>query len=420
MENALRIGLNICYAVCIIGGILYIPRLFFNFYGLVKQKPLKQAKEKGNFAILIPARNESRVIEDLLIALKNQNYPADKIHAFIMVTDEKDKTIEIAQKYSFVEDVLVVPKNLNSKGKTMDICIKKLLKENKKFDAYFIFDADNVPEENYLSKMNDVYQAGYEIGMGRRVNKQQKGNWVSINSFLTFSYINSMNNKFRTRLKGAITISGSGLFVSGRLIEKWGGFPFQTLTEDYELSRYALVNNIKSYYNETATFKDEQPISFKQSNRQRLRWIKGHNIVDKKYNKFLFREVFSFKTPFWFIKFDYLFNLVPIILILVGLIIFFLYAFGFVIAGLIAGNIVWKVALQYAIKTFIVLYGILAIYALVGLICDRDIIKCGFFRWLGAFLMSPLYLMSWGFLYLAALVSKNAKWAETKHGNDKK
>lgn len=397
-----------------------MPRLIFNFYGFVKQKQFAKSNKKGNFAVLIPARNESKVIEDLLIALDKQNYDKEKINVYIMVTDENDKTIKIAQKYDIVKETLVVPKNLNSKGKTLDICIKKLLNEGKTFDAYFIFDADNVPEKNFLSKMNDVFWAGFDVGMGRRVIKNKKNNWVSINSFLTFSFINTMNNKFRTKLGAGITLSGSGFFIAGKLVEKWQGFPFQSITEDYEFSRFILVNDIKAFYNENAKVLDEQPISLRQSNVQRLRWIKGHNIVDKTYNKLIAKQVFSFKTQNWFIKFDYLFNLVPVILIMIGLIAFFVGCVGFAVAGLILKDLIWQTAALYAIKTFAVLYGILALYNLVGLLEDRDIIKIKHSTWLLAFLLGPFYLMSWAFLYIKAIFVKNIKWKEIKHGNDKK
>lgn len=420
MLNALRIGLWVCYAISLLGILLYIPRLFFNFYGFKKQKELKRQETKGNFAILIPARNESRVIRYLLEALQTQNYDKNKISAYIMVTDQKDETIEIAKNFSIVKDVLVVPKNLNNKGKTLDICLKKLQSEGKFFDAYFIFDADNVPEKDFLLKMNDVYQLGYDIGVGRRVNKNPKSGWVANNSILTFSFINSLNNKFRNKIGSSVTVSGSGLYISGSLIRKWGGFPFQSLTEDYELSRYCLVNNIKSFYYERAQVKDEQPEKLSQSNTQRLRWIKGHNDVDNKYNPILFKQVFSFKEEHWFLKFDYLFNLVPAILILVGLVAFFAYSFVFFVVGIIISDIVWKTALLYAVKTFAVLYGVLAFYNLLALISDNDIIRPGFFRWILTFVMGPIFLISWGFIYIKALFVKNLKWKEIKHGNTPK
>ena len=397
-----------------------MPRLVFNFYSLVRQKKLPKSDKKGNFAILIPARNESKVIEDLLKALDEQNYDKEKMSAYIMVTDEKDETIEIAKKYSFVKETLVVPKNLNSKGKTLDICAKKLLNEGKKFDAYFIFDADNIPEKSFISKMNDVFWAGYEVGMGRRVLKNKKNNWVSVNSLLTFTFVNSLNNKFRTKLNGPITISGSGFFVSGSLIEKWGGFPFNSLAEDYELSRYMIVNDIKGYYREDAKVLDEQPVTIRQTNSQRLRWVKGHNNVDKMYNGKIAKQVFSFKTKNWFVKFDYLFNLIPPVTIMVGLALFFVICLVFTLVGAILANSVWQIAALYAVKTFGVLYAILAFYSLIGLLADREVIKVSPLTWIASFIMAPFYLMSWTGVYFKSFLVKDLKWKATKHGNDKK
>ena len=48
-------------------------------------------------------------------------------------------------------------------------------------------------------------------------------------------------------------------------MEDWQGFPFNTLTEDYELTLYSTLNNLTTTYNEKAIFYDEQPDSFKVS-----------------------------------------------------------------------------------------------------------------------------------------------------------
>ena len=65
----------------------------------------------------------------------------------------------------------------------------------------------------------------------------------------------------------------------------WKGYPFHTLTEDYELSSYATLNNLTTYYNTKSIFYDEQPLRFKDTINQRIRWIRGYFDVRKIYNK---------------------------------------------------------------------------------------------------------------------------------------
>ena len=66
----------ICYAY----QFFYIPAAW-----LKKQTPLP----KGNpsrYAVLIAARNEAAVIGDLIDSLKRQNYPADLIDIYVVLT----------------------------------------------------------------------------------------------------------------------------------------------------------------------------------------------------------------------------------------------------------------------------------------------------------------------------------------------
>ena len=60
---------------------------------------------------------------------------------------------------------IVYRKNLNKKRKgfTLDDAIKEILKSNKKYDAYFIFDADNILDKNYIKEMTKSFDEGYDI-----------------------------------------------------------------------------------------------------------------------------------------------------------------------------------------------------------------------------------------------------------------
>ena len=103
----------------------------------------KKRKSNHNFCILIPARYESKVIEGLLKSIKNQSYKINMKDVYVVVESIKDETVNICKKY----DVNVfVRKNLTlkRKGYALDEVVKYILSCNKNYDAYFIFDADNV------------------------------------------------------------------------------------------------------------------------------------------------------------------------------------------------------------------------------------------------------------------------------------
>ena len=81
------------------------------------------------------------------------------------------------------------------------------------------------------------------------------------------------------------------------LIRENGGWPYHLLTEDIEFSVSAALKGKRIGYCEKAVIYDEQPVSFKQSWDQRLRWSKGFFQVDVKYGLGLIRGCFRSKMP---------------------------------------------------------------------------------------------------------------------------
>ena len=72
-------------------------------------------------------------------------------------------------------------------------------------------------------------------------------------------------------------IAGCGYVISSKIVEN--GWPYVTLTEDWEFSADQILSNNKIRYCDEAIFYDEQPTSFKVMWRQRVRWSRGHLLV---------------------------------------------------------------------------------------------------------------------------------------------
>ena len=254
--------------------------------------PIKESISNPKFAVLIPARDESKVIEGLIKSIKDQTININMNDVYVIVEDINDYTCDIVKKYGATT---IVRKNLElrRKGYALDEAVKFILDSGKKYDAYFIFDADNVLDKDYFRNMNETFFNGYDIGIGYRNTKNGNDNVVAACSTLTFSMINTLGNLQKNKDSRNVTISGTGFYIKGSFIEKWKGYPFHTLTEDYELTLYSSLNEMTSFYNDKALFYDEQPTSFKVSLDQRTRWIRGFLDARKIYVKKLYE---AFKT----------------------------------------------------------------------------------------------------------------------------
>ena len=232
-------------------------------------------KNNGKYAILIPARDESKVIEDLLISIENQTRKIKAGDVYVIVEDKNDPTISIAHKHK-MKIVFKKDLSLRRKGYALNDAVVEILDSGKKYDAYFIMDADNVLDVDFVKNMEKSINAGYDIGIGYRNCKNGNDSVVAAASALTFSMINELSNRKKLSDTRTLTISGTGFYIRGEVLENLGGYPFHSLTEDYELTLYAVLNNLTTTYNCDAKFYDEQPILYSRSITQRTRWIKGY------------------------------------------------------------------------------------------------------------------------------------------------
>lgn len=376
-------------------------------------KPIKR-KEDHNFCFLVPARYESKVIEGLLISLKKQTFKINMKDVYVIVESKKDETINICKKYN-ASVIIRKHLELQRKGYALDEAVKQILKSKKHYDAYFIFDADNVLDKNYLKNMIPIFDLGYDMATGYRNCKNGNKSVIAASSTLTFSLVNTIFNDKKNKETRNITFSGTGFYIRGSLIEKWKGYPFHALTEDYELSSYATLNNLTTYYNTKSVFYDEQPVKFKDTINQRIRWIRGYFDVRRMYNRKMFKALDK-KDKNYGSKLDEAIGIVPYIFMVVGLVIWFLSLIFFITYNLLLHDNVWKYHLLELIIFMFVVYFALFIMTLVIVILEGDKIALTLKSKLKVLFFNPIFMISYVPCAIKALTLKEVKWTRVEHG----
>lgn len=366
---------------------------------------LKKRMKFPEIAILIPARNESAVIEGLLKSIVKQTIKVDMRSVYVVVETLTDPTINICKKYG-CSVILRERLDLQRKGYALDEAIKQILAAERHYDLYFIFDADNRLSPNYLREMLLTYHQGYDMATGYRHAKNNNKNVIAAVSALTFTMINTLGNKNRIRHGGNIIFSGTGCYIDGKLIEKWRGWPFHSLTEDYEMSLYAILHNISTFYNEKAVFYDEQPTKYRQTVDQRVRWIKGYFSARAEYipqmkrrepesnQGSLIKECAGVK---------------PVIGALIGVICLL---FNDIVAIFVNQN--WRMIIGSLVGILIVVYLVL-MFITIFMIKREKMEFDPKIRW-QAILFNPIYLLTYVYCALKALLIRNVEWKPIKHG----
>jgi len=265
-----------------------------------------ESENLNSFSIIIAARNEEKVIGHLIDSIYNQDYPQDLIKIYVIADNCTDKTPLVAAKKGATVFKRSDLKNIG-KGFALNKLFNAVIEQDNNSDAFIIFDADNLLTRNYIKEMNRTYNKGYKIITSYRNSKNYGFNWISAGSGLWFLRESKYLNNARHRLKTSCAVSGTGFLVKRDLIEKYEGWNFFLLTEDLEFTIDNIINAEKIGYCSKAIFYDEQPITFKQSWNQRLRWAKGFYQVLSKYGLSLIKGIFNQKNFACFDMFMYVF-----------------------------------------------------------------------------------------------------------------
>lgn len=370
--------------------------------------PKKQTYKNLTYAILIPARDESKVIEELLISIKQQTKKVNPQDVYIIVESKTDKTVSIAKKHKmniFYRQEL----EKQRKGYALDEAIKEILKQKKTYDAYFIFDADNVLDSKYFEEMEKSIHAGYDVGIGYRNCKNGNDSIYAAVSSLTFSMINTLGNEHNLKHNKTITVSGTGFYISGKIIEKLKGYPFYSLTEDYEFTIYAALNDYTTTYNKKAIFYDEQPTTLKETITQRTRWVRGYFDTRKKYYSKLKAKARKKDENFVSI-YSILIGVKPYIGLLVAAILFIIKELKVTLIG--QSNVSSLLAI---LSLFLLIYLILLVITAIMLRKETNTLNLNKQRRYQTLFYNPIFLLTYIICVIQAFTKKEVSWVKIEH-----
>lgn len=366
----------------------------------------KKYNNKKRYCILIPARYESKVINNLLLSITKQTTKINPKDIYIIVESIKDKTVDIAKQYN-MNIILRENPSLKRKGYALNDAVTYILKKQIHYDAYFIFDADNILDKNFIKNMEKSINEGYDIGIGYR-NTKNSNTLVSASSALTFSMINTMLNERKNKYHNNLTISGTGYYIKGSIIEEWNSFPFHSLTEDYELTLYAILNNLTTTYNKKAIFYDEQPDNFNISLKQRTRWVKGYFEARKKYiNKISKSETKN--DPNFASKVNAFLGVTPYIYIIIGLLII-------LVNMLITKGI--TSFLSYLTIFLLLIYLVLSIFTIIMLKKEKNSLNISKSMKIKVIFYNPIFMFSYIICLLRTIFIKDIKWDKIDHNKN--
>ena len=389
------------------------------FLSMKRIKKAPHSDKFTKFAVLVPARNESQVVGNIMHALSVQTYPREWFDVWFIVEKEDDPTVEKVKEFGFnyfVRDELTPDRR--TKGFAMQECIRYFKNNNLKYDAYMIFDADNVMDIDYIEKMNDLRQTGVEVGVGYRNFTNINENWLTSGSAILFTYMNSFTSKNRTLLFKKCLIAGTGYYVNADIIDEAGGWIFTGMTEDTEFTTYCEYHNINMCYYPLINFYDEQSPSLRTNHSQHIRWVWGFMINRKRFIKGGKQHNATSKALNRAAIFEYRVSIVPLavacavdILILIGAVIMYVFSLRQ------STPEISKAFLDNIIGYAVFIYGMFMIAAAATIIHNFNRLRLKWWMIIVVIITYPLYWLDILAAFLHGLfVPKTRKtWKVIKH-----
>ncbi|MEG2557432.1 MAG: glycosyltransferase family 2 protein [Raoultibacter sp.] len=403
------------FCVFLAFSLCYIYQLYYVLVVLTRKPKQLVAKKNHRFAAVISARNENAVISDLIHSIKVQNYPQELIDVFVVADNCTDNTAEVAREAG----AIVFPrfnKKEVGKGYALDYCFSCIREHysDAGYEAYFVFDADNVLDVNYFREMNATYDNGAKASTSYRNSKNYDSNWISAGYAVWFLREAKYLNQARLTLKTSCAVSGTGFFVSAELIERAGGWKWHLLTEDIEFSANTILQGERIAYCPTAILYDEQPITFKDSWNQRFRWAKGFYQVFGKYGGRLAKGVVTNPKGSRFACYDMLMTIAPGMLLTIVSITFNAII---LVLGLTGAMSTGVMVASSASSIFFCLFNytiFMFVFAVLTTFTEWDNIHSTTGKKVRYMFTFPLFMLTYIPIALVALVKK-AKWKPIQH-----
>lgn len=234
---------------------------------------------RTRFAVLIAARNEELVIGPLINSLLTQNYPPELYDIWVIPNNCTDNTARAAA--GFGAKVLECTVPVKSKGEVLRFAYRRL--RGREYDAYCVFDADNLVHPNFLAEMNNAFQSGARVAQGYRDSKNPYDSVISGSYSIYYWMMDRFHNGGRAGLGLSAMVNGTGFMVSGQVLESLGGWNTRTISEDLEITAQCVLAGEKVCWVPKAITYDEQPLTYAQSVVQRRRWSSGTLQVAENY-----------------------------------------------------------------------------------------------------------------------------------------
>jgi 1,2-diacylglycerol 3-beta-glucosyltransferase len=257
-----------------LGGLLAIYMLLLTLSALLINRAKKPVcKNKKKFAVIIPAHNEHKVIQNTIQSAKSLQYPSDMFDVIVVADNCTDDTASIA-----ITNGAIVFERIDDekrgKGFALNWIVPQVLGRLSRYDACVFIDADSVVSPDFLEQMNSSLQEGHQVIQGSYLVLENWSSWRVQVATVALALQNYVRPLGKASLGFSTSLKGNGMCFASDLLRtiRWDG---SSLTEDLDMGLELIRREVRVHFNPKAVVHAVMPASPSNATTQRMRWEGG-------------------------------------------------------------------------------------------------------------------------------------------------
>ncbi|MCT4603064.1 MAG: glycosyltransferase family 2 protein [Marinifilum sp.] len=241
-----------------------------------KQKvPTNTTKRK--FAVLIPGYKEDAVIVHVAKDALLQDYPNDAYDVVVIADSFQANTLMALRELPIT--LVEVSFDISTKSKALNKAMQSI---GSQYDVALVLDADNLMAADFITKVNQAFDNGFNVVQGHRTAKNLNTSFAILDA-ISEEVNNNIFRKGHRVLGFSSALIGSGMafdyaFFKNTMskVNAIGGF-------DKELELKLLKNRKKIEYLNDAIVLDEKVQKSEVFAKQRKRWLSAQFVYFARY-----------------------------------------------------------------------------------------------------------------------------------------
>lgn len=247
-----------------------------------RRTPRASADDLPTVLVLVPCRDEEKLIDGLGRSLAELDYPADKLEIVLIDDGSRDRTCAEMQRVAAGARnmrVLALAENVG-KGRALDVA----LSEFPFGEIVYVFDVDHRPQRETLQKAIRYFRAPEVAGVSGRTIPLNGLASPSAYYSTVESYVHQMiTMRAKDRLALAPALLGSNCGYRRTALETCGGFPPGAFLEDSHLTLRLARAGYELRFAEDAVAYCQVPETVSGYLNQHTRWGRGFSDVAREY-----------------------------------------------------------------------------------------------------------------------------------------